>query len=252
MAGAAGKLPPMAEQAAGRRRGATVWRRAKRALLLALAGFLTLSVGLVVLYRFLPPPLTPLMVIRLAEGEGLAKDWVAYDDISPNVFKAVIAAEDTRFCQHAGFDLKAIQAAFDRNKKGRRLLGASTISMQTAKNVFLWPGRDWLRKGLEAYFTALIELVWDKRRILEVYVNVIEFGPGLYGIEAAAQHYYKKPASALAAGEAARLASVLPNPRAWTPHRLPRNTKLPRVRAEMREQPPPLDARCPVGPYAER
>jgi monofunctional biosynthetic peptidoglycan transglycosylase len=232
--------------------GATVWRRAKRALVLAAAGFLTLSISLVVLYRFVPPPITPLMVIRLVEGEGLSKDWVAYDDISPQVFKAVIAAEDTRFCQHAGFDLKSIMDAWQSNRKGRRTRGASTITMQTAKNAFLWPGRDWLRKGLEAYFTGLIELFWDKHRILEVYVNVIEFGPGIYGIEAAARRYYKKPAADLTAREAARLASVLPNPRVWTPSRLPRNTKLPRVQAEMRQQPPPTDSRCPVGPYADR
>jgi monofunctional biosynthetic peptidoglycan transglycosylase len=239
----------MAQDAAAGRSRVTVWRKVKRALVLAVAGFLTLSIALVVVYRFLPVPITPLMVIRLIEGEGLHKDWVAYDDISPQVFKAVIAAEDTRFCQHLGFDLRAIEDAFQKNRKGRRLVGASTITMQTAKNLFLWPGRDYLSKGLEAYFTVLLELFWDKRRILEVYVNVIEFGRGIYGIEAAAQTYYKKSAAALTAGEAARLASVLPNPRSWTPQKLPRNTKLPRVRAEMNGQPAPTDARCPVGRY---
>ena len=161
----------MAQDAAAGRSRVTVWRKAKRALVLAVAGFLTLSITLVVVYRFLPVPITPLMVIRLVEGEGLHKDWVAYDGISPQVFQAVIAAEDTRFCQHRGFDLRAIEDAFRKNRKGRRLVGASTITMQTAKNLFLWPGRDYLRKGLEAYFTVLLELFWDKHRILEVYVN---------------------------------------------------------------------------------
>ncbi len=239
----------MAQDATGGRRTATAWRRAKRALALALAGFLVLSVTLVVIYRFLPPPITPLMVIRLVQGEGLHKDWVAYDEISPHVFKAVIAAEDTRFCQHVGFDVKSIRDAWTSNKKGRRVRGASTITMQTAKNLFLWPGRDYVRKAFEAYFTVLLELFWDKRRILEVYVNVAEFGHGIYGIEAAARFHYKKSAKDLTAGEAARLAAIMPNPRSWTPHRLPRNTKLPRVRAEMNNQPAPTDARCPVGPY---
>jgi len=232
--------------------GRSIWRRAWRLLVLAVAGFFTLSITFVVIYRFLPPPLTPLMLVRLAEGEGLRKDWVSYDDISPQLFKAVIAAEDARFCQHYGFEFQAIADAWRKNKKGRRTIGASTITMQTAKNLFLWPGRDYVRKAFEAYFTVLIELFWDKRRILEVYVNIIEFGPGIYGIEAAAQAYYKKPAADLTAAEAARLASVLPNPRKWTPQNLPRKSKLPRVRADMRDQPPPLDGRCPVGPYEDR
>jgi monofunctional biosynthetic peptidoglycan transglycosylase len=239
----------MAQDAAGGRAKATAWRRIRRGLARALAAFLILSVTIVLVYRFVPPPITPLMVIRLVQGEGLRKDWAAYDDISPNVFKAVIAAEDARFCQHVGFEIEAIRNAFRKNKKGRRTLGASTITMQTAKNLFLWPGRDYVRKGFEVYFTVLLELFWEKRRILEVYVNVAEFGSGIYGVEAAAQAYYKKSAKDLTAGEAARLSAVLPKPRSWTPHRLPRNTKLPRVRAEMRNQPAPIDGRCPVGPY---
>lgn len=234
------------------RGGRSWWRRLRRVLVLAIAGFLTLSIAVVVVYRFLPPPITPLMVIRLVEGEGLSKDWVSYDEISPQVFKAVIAAEDARFCQHYGFEFGAMLEAWRSNQKGRRLRGASTITMQTAKNLFLWPGRDPLRKVVEAYFTVLLELFWDKRRILEVYVNIIEFGPGIYGIEAAAQTYFKKSAKELTAAEAARLASVLPNPRKWSPQKLPRQSKLPRVRADMRDQPPPLDWRCPVGPYEER
>jgi monofunctional glycosyltransferase len=207
---------------------ATVWRRAKRALVLAVAGFLTLSVGLVVIYRFLPPPITPLMVIRLFEGEGLNKDWVAYGDVSPQVFKAVIAAEDTRFCQHYGFDFGSLLDAWKSNKKGRRTRGASTISMQTSKNLFLWPGGSYPRKVVEAYFA--------------------EFGHGIYGIEAAAQSYYKKSAKDLSAGEAARLAAIMPSPLRWSPQKPPRQ-HLSRIRGEMNGQPAPIDWRCPVGRY---
>ena len=234
--------------AAGTGGRVTVWRRAKRALVLAVAGFLTLSIGLVVIYRFLPPPITPLMIIRLFEGEGLYKDWAAYDDVSSQVFKAVIAAEDTRFCQHHGFEFGSMIDAWKSNKKGRRTRGASTITMQTSKNLFLWPGGSYPRKVVEAYFTVLLELFWDKRRILEVYVNVAEFGQGIYGIEAAAQTYYKKSAKDLSAGEAARLAAIMPNPRRFSPQNPP-GQHLSRIRGEMRGQPPPIDRRCPVGRY---
>lgn len=241
----------MAQSDAAREQGTvTVWRRLKRAVLLAVAAFMTVSIALVVIYRFLPPPITPLMVIRLIQGEGLSKDWVSYDEVSPYVFKAVIAGEDARFCEHFGFDLEAIRNALQHNKKGRRIHGASTITQQTAKNVFLWPGRDLVRKGFEAYFSVLLELFWDKRRILEVYVNVVEFGHGIYGVEAAAQTYYKKSAKDLTAEEAARLAAVLPSPLRRTPQR-PRGADLPRIRAEMRNQPAPLNGRCPVGPYED-
>jgi monofunctional biosynthetic peptidoglycan transglycosylase len=241
----------MAQQsAAGRQGGANAWRRARRAFMLVMAAFLTLSVTLVVIFRFLPPPITPLMVIRLFEGEGLHKDWVSYGEVSPQVFKAVIAGEDARFCEHVGFDLKAIEEAWQGNKKGRRVRGASTITQQTAKNLFLWPGRDYVRKGFEAYFAVLLELLWDKRRILEVYVNIVEFGHGVYGIEAAAQTYYRKPAKDLSAGEAARLAAILPSPLRRTPQNPP-GDHLRRIRGEMRNQPAPRDERCPVGPYAE-
>ena len=236
--------------AAGGQGTVTVWRRLKRAFLLAVAGFSDLSIGLVVLYGLVPPPITPLMVIRLFQGEGLSKDWVSYDEVSPNVFKAVIAGEDARFCEHFGFDVAAIIDAWQHNKKGRRLRGASTITLQTAKNLFLWPGRGFVRKVVEAYFTVLLELFWDKRRILEVYVNVVEFGHGIYGIEAAAQAYYKKSAKDLTAEEAARLAAMLPSPLRRTPQR-PRGADLPRIRAEMRNQPASLNDRCPVGPYED-
>lgn len=193
-----------------------LWRRCVRLLVLAFG----LSVILAALYRFLPVPLTPLMVLRLFEGEGIAKDWVAYDDISPNLARAVIAAEDDRFCAHWGFDFKAIQRALEHNEDSKRLRGGSTISNQTAKNVFLWPGDSrvsrYARKAIEPYFTLLLELMWGKRRILEVYLNVVEWGHGIYGAEAAAQHHFNKPAGKLTRREAALLAAVLPNPRRST------------------------------------
>jgi monofunctional biosynthetic peptidoglycan transglycosylase len=167
----------------------------------------------VALYRVLPPPTTPLMLMRAAQGYGMTKTWRPLEEISPNLVRAVIAGEDARFCQHHGFDWDAIEAAWERYRSGRgRLVGASTLSMQTAKNLFLWPGRDWPRKALEAWFTAGIELAWSKRRIIEIYLNIVEWAPGLYGAEAAARHYFHKPAAALSVHEAARLASVLPDP----------------------------------------
>ncbi len=194
-------------------------RRLGRVLFRGLAALFILSVLLVLLFGVVPVPATPLMAIRLVEGQGWHHDWVGLDDISPQLVRAVIAAEDARFCEHFGFDLEAIEQAWQRNRRSRRTYGASTISQQTAKNLFLWPGRDWVRKGLEAYFTALIELAWSKRRIMEVYLNVIEMGPGLYGAEAAARARFGKPASALSAREAALMAAVLPNPLRWSPAR---------------------------------
>jgi monofunctional biosynthetic peptidoglycan transglycosylase len=191
----------------------SLWARLRRALLLLALGFFALSTLLVVLYGFLPPPITPLMVIRLAEGEGLRKDWEPFENISPHLMRALIASEDAQFCNHGGFDWKAIRQAIERNQEGRRTFGASTITQQTAKNLFLWPGRDFVRKGLEAYFAVLLELFLDKQRIMELYVNVIEFGPGVYGAEAAAQYHFGKPASELTRRQAALLAVVLPNPR---------------------------------------
>jgi len=233
--------------------GGKLWRRVKRLVGLGLAGFLMLSLGLVVLYGFLPVPATPLMVIRLFEGEGWSKDWVAYEDVSPHVFTAVIAAEDARFCQHYGFELEAMYAAWQSNRRGKRIRGGSTLSMQTAKNIFLWPGRDYVRKAFEAYFTVLLELMWEKRRILEVYVNVVEFGPGVYGIEAAAQAFFKKSAKNLSRREAALLAAVLPNPRKYSAARPGPyvSHQASRYVARMADLPPPVDARCPVGPQED-
>lgn len=186
-------------------------------------GALALGVGLplilTLLFRFLPPPGTPLMLIRAAQGHGLEKDWQPLDAISPHLRRAVIASEDGKFCTHRGFDWDALSNAIDRYGSGRTLVGGSTISMQTAKNLYLWPGRTFLRKGLEAYLTVYLEALWPKRRILETYLNIIEFGPGLYGAEAAARHYFRKPASALTAREAALLAAQLPDPLDRTPLR---------------------------------
>ena len=178
--------------------------------------FLLISVIWAAVYTLLPVPLTPLMVIRLVEGYGFSKDWVSYEQISPNLARAAIASEDSGFCAHHGFEWEAIQNAWDRNQRSRRIRGGSTISNQAAKNAFLWPDRTYVRKTLEYYFTVLIELLWGKKRILEVYLNVVEFGPGIYGAEAASQTYFKKPASALSRREAALLVSVLPSPLKWS------------------------------------
>lgn len=185
------------------------------------------SVLFVVLYRFLNPPVTPLMMIRLGQqkinGEPmqLKKDWKSLKDISPQLQLAVVASEDNHFIEHSGFDFEAIKKArdYNDNKKGRKIHGASTISQQTAKNVFLWSGRSWIRKGLEVYFTFLIETVWGKKRIMEVYLNVIEMGDGIYGAEAASQKYFNKPAAYLSRDQAALIAAILPNPRKWNPSR---------------------------------
>jgi monofunctional biosynthetic peptidoglycan transglycosylase len=194
------------------RRGRRVMRRVGRVVAL----FIAISVTMTALYRFVPPPITPLMVIRLTDGNWISKDWASYDDISPNLARAVIASEDSGFCAHWGFDFEAIQKALRHNEKSRRLRGGSTISNQTAKNTFLWPGDTMLtryaRKVVEPYFTMLIELMWGKRRILEVYLNVVEWGPGVYGAEAAAQYHFHKSAANLTRHEAALLAAVLPNP----------------------------------------
>jgi monofunctional biosynthetic peptidoglycan transglycosylase len=183
------------------------------------------SILLVFALKWLPVYYTPLVFLRAGEyaADGkwvsIQKDWVSLDEISPHMRKAVIASEDPKFLSHNGFDFEAIARAIDANKRRKIKMGASTISQQTAKNVFLYPSRTLVRKGLEAYFTVLIENIWDKRRILEVYLNVIELGPGIYGAEAASQHYFKKSARNLAQGEAQLFAAILPNPRKWNPKR---------------------------------
>ncbi|WP_409521452.1 monofunctional biosynthetic peptidoglycan transglycosylase [Novosphingobium sp.] len=175
--------------------------------------FVAISVGLTVLYRFVPPPVT---VTMLVDGNGITKDWQPLSRIDRNMAAAAIAAEDGKFCTHKGFDTDAIEKAFERNAAGGRLRGGSTISQQTAKNVFLWQGDGWtryLRKGLEVWFTFLIENLWDKRRIMEVYLNVAETGIGTYGVEAGAQRYWGKSASNLTKTEAGRMAAALPSPK---------------------------------------
>lgn len=181
-------------------------------------GFFILSLSLVVIYRFVPVPFTPLMFWKSAasvfekEWVGIDKKWVPIEEINPSMKRAVIRAEDAKFYLHNGFDYEAIQAAIKYNKTHKKKKGASTISQQTAKNVFLWPSRSWIRKGLEAYFTVLIEALWPKERIMEVYLNVIELGPGVYGVEAAAKKFFRKKAKNLTSREAALMAAVLPNP----------------------------------------
>jgi len=173
-------------------------------------------VALTALYRFAPPPITFLMIERLFEGHGLHREWRPLSEMSPALPRAVIAAEDQRFCEHNGFDFDAIEKAMAHNeRRPNRIRGGSTISQQTAKNVFLWPQRSYVRKGLEAYFTVLIETLWGKRRIMEVYLNTVEWGPGLYGAEAAARRNFGVGADRLSPAQAARLAAILPSPLKW-------------------------------------
>ncbi|MNK15847.1 Penicillin-binding protein 2D [compost metagenome] len=185
----------------------------------AIAGVIAASIAIVVIYRFVPVYYTPLMALRSIEGflndkpTNTRHKWVDYESISLPMKKSVIKAEDYRFFDHSGFDFDAIEKAMKYNKTHKQRKGASTISQQTAKNVFLWPSRSWLRKGLEAYFTVLIEALWSKERILEVYLNVIELGHGVYGVEAAANKFFNKKALQLNHNEAALMAAVLPNPR---------------------------------------
>ena len=187
-------------------------------LLRVVAGFLIVSFMATLALRWIPPFTTAVMMERRVQslfagrGFGIEYRWVPLEKISPQAPLAVIAAEDQEFAAHFGFDFKSIQKAINAHERGRRLRGASTISQQVAKNVFLWAGRSFFRKGLEAYFTVLIELIWPKRRILEVYLNVAEMGDGVFGVEAASRRYFGKPAARISAGEAALLAAVLPNP----------------------------------------
>jgi monofunctional biosynthetic peptidoglycan transglycosylase len=168
------------------------------------------------LYRFAPPPITYLMVERIVEGRGFDRRWRSIDRISPVLVQAVIAAEDARFCAHRGFDFQAMEKAMAHNRRRPdRVRGGSTISQQTAKNIFLWPDRSYVRKGLEAYFTVLIETLWGKRRIMEVYLNSVEWGPGVYGAEAAAQRNFHVSADRLSRPQAARLAAILHSPLKW-------------------------------------
>jgi monofunctional biosynthetic peptidoglycan transglycosylase len=200
-------------------------KRLKNILLKLFLWFFGLSIFSVIIFRFVPVPFTPLMLIRnveqIIDGKDLKlkKDWVRLEKISAALPLAVIAAEDQNFEEHYGFDMDAIAKARKYNElhPDKRPKGASTISQQTAKNLFLWPSRSWVRKGFEVYFTVLIELFWSKRRTMEVYLNVIEMGHGVYGAEAAAREFFNKPASKLTMKESSLIAAVLPNPRKWSP-----------------------------------
>ncbi len=195
------------------------WRKLKRLFLYLFAAQLVYIVAL----RWVNPPITLTMAGTwfhlLGSDTPLRHPWVSYARIAPSAGLAVLAGEDQLFTDHNGFDFKSIEKAWKHNRKGRRIRGASTISQQTAKNVFLWQGRSWFRKGLEAYFTFMIELLWGKRRILEVYLNVAQTGEGLFGVEAASQAYFGKSAARLSAREAALIAACLPNPVAYDARR---------------------------------
>lgn len=194
------------------------WRGIKKIILY----FVAFSVAWVLLYRFVNPPTTWLILTKSGTKDVRKsipkRKWIAYKDLSDNLKRAAIAGEDANFMNHHGFDTKAIEEAYKKNLAGKAKRGGSTISQQTAKNVFLWPHRSWLRKGFESWFTFLIEILWGKERILEVYLNVIETGNGLFGMEAACQFYYQKSAKSLSKRQAALLIAVLPNPVRWTPN----------------------------------
>ncbi|MDE7408349.1 MAG: monofunctional biosynthetic peptidoglycan transglycosylase [Muribaculaceae bacterium] len=202
-----------------------IWKWIKWTLI----AFFGSSVLSVAVYRFMPVYITPLMLIRAINPQGSEQQkhaeqhwmhtWVSYDNISDWMPRAVVASEDGRFYEHNGFDFKEIEKAIDESRSGKRHRGASTITQQTAKNVFLWPGHSWLRKGLEAYFTVLIEVMWPKERIMEVYLNSIEMGAGIYGAEAAAQHYFHTTASQLTRRQCALIAVSLPAPLKRNPAR---------------------------------
>lgn len=198
-------------------------KRILKGLFKIILWFNILSVLSVIVYRFVPVPFTPLMVIRAIDQKSSGKEmtcshhWVSLEEISPYLQRAVVASEDAGFFEHNGFDFSAMKKAYEKNKQGKKIRGGSTISQQTAKNVFLWPGRSYVRKVFEAYFTFLIEIFWSKKRILEVYLNSIEMGDGVYGAEAAAKHWYHKSAKKLNKYEAAGIAVILPNPRKYKP-----------------------------------
>lgn len=201
----------------GRRGG--LWQRVRRIILISLIIIIVTPAALTVLYREVPPPVTPLMIIRFFQGETLTKTWTPLSRISPHAVRAVIGLEDSRFCVHGGIDWDSVGDALSDHFQGEKLRGASTISMQTAKNLFLWPDRNFFRKALEAPMTYMIEAILDKRRILEIYLNVVEMGPGIYGVEAASQHYFRRHANALTPWQAGLLAAILPAPRKWSPVR---------------------------------
>ena len=199
-----------------------IFRLIFRVLKLLFIFFVVLSIFFVVLFRFVNPPITFLMVQRGFEQKADGKDWKIdkqwknFDEIGGPMKRAAVAAEDQTFLENHGFDFNAIEKAYKKNEKSKKLIGGSTISQQTAKNVFLWPGRSIIRKGFEAWFTLLMEVFWSKKRIMEVYLNVIETGDGIYGVEAASQAYFHKPAAQLTNQQAAAIAVIFPSPLKWS------------------------------------
>ena len=200
-------IPPYRRRKAGKRRGLLGW------IARIVLGMILFSVLWVVAYRFINPPITATMVSDLVAGRGADRTWIGIDRIDRDMVRAAIAAEDGKFCSHNGFDYKAIEDAAKRNASGGRIRGGSTISQQAAKNAFLWQGGGYARKGAEAWFTFLIEHLWGKRRIMEVYLNLAETGIGTYGVNAGSERYYGHDASAMSSIEAARIAAVLPLPK---------------------------------------
>ncbi|MBO4557021.1 MAG: monofunctional biosynthetic peptidoglycan transglycosylase [Bacteroidales bacterium] len=198
--------------------GSRIGRFFRKLIIWVVMVFLWSSLGAVCVYKYVPVRITPLMIIRLAEQHKAGKpltlkhDWVPMEQINNSLALAVWASEDQRFLKHNGFDVKEIKLVLDSQKNNQKLRGASTISQQTAKNVFLWPKQSWLRKGLESYFTVLIEFIWDKERIMEVYLNSIEMGRGIYGAQSASREFFGHNAATLTAAESALIASALPNP----------------------------------------
>ena len=213
-------------------------------IILAFLAFVIPPLGMA-FFAVVPVWTTPTLLVREMSGQGLVRVPVPLGTISPALIRAVIASEDTRFCQHKGFDWDAIDKASATNAEGGKLRGASTISQQTAKNVLLWPGRDWVRKGLEAYATFFMEHLWSKKRIMETYLNIAEWGPGIYGAEAAARYHFGKTAGTLSDNEAARLAVILPDPRHWRPGRSEGYvaTRAAVIESRMTK----VDARCVLG-----
>jgi monofunctional biosynthetic peptidoglycan transglycosylase len=213
------------KSASGRSKGffnGGLWRLIFRVIKLVFIVFVGGSLFFVILFRFVNPPVTWLMIQRGFERKAAGKDWKidkqwkSFDDIAPSMKRAAVAAEDQTFLENHGFDFNAIEKAIKKNANSKKLIGGSTISQQTAKNVFLWPGRSIIRKGFEAWFTFLMEVFWSKKRIMEVYLNVIEMGDGIYGVEAASQAYFNKPASQLTNHEAAAIAVIFPSPLKWS------------------------------------
>jgi monofunctional glycosyltransferase len=211
----------------------SLWQKLKRFLLIVFV----VQLLYIIFLKWVNPPITIIQLVDLVQGNGLKRDYVDIEDISASARLAVIASEDQLFPDHNGFDWKSIQKAYEYNqRKPGRIRGGSTISQQVAKNVFLWNGRSWMRKALETYFTFMIETIWGKRRILEVYLNVAEMGKGVFGIEAAAQKYFKKPAKKLSSQEAAMIAACLPNPKKYTVKPVSKRVqqRYPRIMTQMR------------------